>query len=216
MNTQERLIDAAMRLFWEKGYLSTSIADILQAAGANSGSLYYFFPTKQDLLIAVLDRYIAGINPMLLAPAWEGIDDPIERVFALLGRYRQMLVDTECFYGCPIGSIALELHEPDPVVREKLANNFDGWVDAIHECLIEAGDRLPRELDRRALATFALTTMEGGVMLSRTHRNLASYDAAVGMLRDYFARLEMPRSAPTSNRVGRAPSRSARKRGRKK
>jgi AcrR family transcriptional regulator len=211
MNTQERLIDAAMRLFWEKGYLSTSIADILQAAGANSGSLYYFFPTKQDLLIAVLDRYIAGIHPMLLAPAWDGIDDPIERVFALLDRYRQMLVDTECFYGCPIGSIALELHEPDPVVREKLATNFDGWVDAIHQCLDQAGDRLPRTIDRRALATFTLTTMEGGVMLSRTHRNLASYDAAVGMLRDYFARLEPPRSA----RVGpRAPA-ARRKRRRK-
>jgi TetR/AcrR family transcriptional repressor of nem operon len=212
MNTQERLIDAAMRLFWEKGYLSTSIADILHAAGANSGSLYYFFPTKQDLLIAVLDRYIAGIHPMLLAPAWEGIDDPIERVFALLDRYRQMLVDTECFYGCPIGSIALELHEPDPAVREKLATNFDGWVDAIHQCLTHAGDRLPRTIDRRSLAIFALTTMEGGVMLSRTHRNLAPYDAAVAMLRDYFDRLEVPRASRAAKRVSPAGPRKRRTR----
>ncbi len=60
----------AMRLFGEKGYESTSVADILRAANANSGSLYHFFPTKQDLLIEVLKRYRDGIGPMLLEPAW--------------------------------------------------------------------------------------------------------------------------------------------------
>ena len=76
----------AMRLFWEKGYGSTSIADILKAAGANSGSLYHFFPGKQDLLVAVLEAYRGGIYPMLLEPAWQGVTDPLERIFALLAR----------------------------------------------------------------------------------------------------------------------------------
>ena len=68
--TRERLVLAAMKLFGEKGYLSTSVQDILREAGANAGSLYHFFPTKQDVLVAVLDMYRAGIEPMLLAPAW--------------------------------------------------------------------------------------------------------------------------------------------------
>lgn len=189
-DTRERLIDAAMRLFWEKGYQSTSVADILAAAEANSGSLYHFFPTKQDLLVAVLDRYREGIGPMLLEPAWEGVDDPIERVFALLAKYRQLLEMTDCFYGCPIGSLALELHEPDPPVREQLALNFAGWVAAVESCLEEAGDRLPADLDRHALAQLVLTTMEGGVMQARTYRDLAPFDAGVTLLRDYFDRLE--------------------------
>ncbi len=180
----------AMRLFAEKGYESTSVADILRGAGANSGSLYHFFPTKQDLLIEVLKRYRDGIGPMLLAPAWDGVADPIEKVFALLARYRQALADSDCVYGCPIGNLALEIHEPDPPVRDLLAVNFDGWVDAIETCFVEAGDRLPRDLDCRALAIFTLTTMEGGVMQSRTHRSLAPFDRSVAMLRDYVARLE--------------------------
>lgn len=53
-DTRDRLIEAAMRLFWKKGYQSTSVTDILAAAGANSGSLYHFFPTKQNVLLAVL------------------------------------------------------------------------------------------------------------------------------------------------------------------
>src|SRR4051812_26484570 len=168
--TRDRLIMTAMQLFWAKGYGLTSVADVLQGAGVNAGSLYHFFPGKQDVLLAVLDAYRHGLHPMLLKPAWKGVKDPIERVFALLEHYRNHLVRTECTYGCPIGSLALELHEPDPPVRALLAANFDGWISAIETCLIEAGGRLPPDVDRRALATFALTTMEGGVMLSRTGR----------------------------------------------
>ncbi|HVP85290.1 MAG TPA: TetR/AcrR family transcriptional regulator [Rhizomicrobium sp.] len=188
--TRDKLIGTAMLLFWEKGYDATSVADILRAAGANSGSLYHFFPTKQHLLIEVLRCYETGIEPMLLEPSWKGVSDPIARVFALLAGYRQKLVDTDCFYGCPIGSLALELHEPDPPVRERIAANFNLWVDAVEKCFVEAGSRLPADLDRRALAVFTLTAMEGGVMQSRTHRTLESFDASIAMLRDYVSRLE--------------------------
>ena len=188
-DTRDRIVFTAMRLFALKGYGSTSVADILQAANVNAGSLYHFFPGKQDVLLAVLEAYKRGIRPMLLEPAWTGVDDPIERVFALLERYRQHLVDSECVYGCPIGSLALELHEPDPSVRALLAANFAGWVDAIEQCFVDAGPRIPNDVDRRALAIFALTTMEGGVMLARTDRTTNAFDSAVTMLRDYIDRL---------------------------
>ncbi len=126
---------------------------------------------------------------MLLAPAWEGVDDPIDRVFALLAAYRRFLAMTDYVYGCPIGSLALELHEPDPAVRELLAANFSGWVDQVRACLDAAGPRLPEDVDRQRLATFVLTVMEGGVMQARTHRSPEAFDASVAMLRDYFDRL---------------------------
>ena len=189
VSTADRLVLAAMRLFAEKGYGSTSVADILREAGANSGSLYHAFPTKQDLLLEVLRWYRDGIGPMLLAPAWKGVEDPIERVFALLAAYRRMLVDTECVYGCPIGSLALELHEPDPAVRDLLATNFNGWTRAIEDCLNSAAERLPSGVETSRLAQFVLTTMEGGVMQARTHRSPDAFDAGVDSLRDYFNRL---------------------------
>ena len=192
-DTRQRLVLAAMQLFWEKGYNSTSIADVLQTAKVNSGSLYYFFPGKVDLLVAVLDMYHDGIRAMLLEPAWAGVNDAIERIFALLARYRQSLLDTDCFYGCPIGSLALELHEPDPAVRERLAKNFSAWIDAIDECLQQAKARLPANLNRRDLAQFVLTTMEGGVMQARTFRDIDYFDAAVRQLRLYFKGLNKTR-----------------------
>lgn len=183
-----------MELFWEKGFGSTSIADILSRSQVNSGSLYYYFPGKQDLLVAVLETYRDGIGPMLLDPVWAGMEDPIERIFALLAKYRELIVMTDCLYGCPIGSLALELHEPDPIVRERLVENFNGWTAAIRGCLEEAGDRLPPKLDRQAMAEFALTVMEGGVMQARTHRDVAYFDRAVSQLRAYFEALMKERT----------------------
>ena len=197
---RDRIVFAAMQLFAQKGYGSTSVADILLAAEANPGSLYHYFPGKQDVLIAVLEMYLGGIQPMLLEPAWRGVDDPIERVFALLASYRRALIATHETYGCPIGSLALELHEPDEPVRMLLAANFDGWVSAIEACFVDAGNRLPKAVDRHALAIFALTTMEGGVMLARTQRAIAPFDDSVRMLRDYVDRLCATSSSPRRSR----------------
>src|SRR6202041_3144627 len=102
---------------------------------------------------------------------------PVERIFALLSRYRKSLVDTDCFYGCPIGSLALELHEPDLAVRERLAKNFSAWIEAIEECLSQAKTRLPTDQDLRELAQFVLTTMEAGVMRARPFRDIKYFDA---------------------------------------
>ncbi|HZF14431.1 MAG TPA: TetR/AcrR family transcriptional regulator [Steroidobacteraceae bacterium] len=198
MDTRQRIVLAAMHLFWEKGYGSTSVSDILKSADINSGSLYHYFPGKQDVLLAVLEDYQNGLGNMLLNPAWEGVTDPIERIFRLLDRYRRSIIETDCTYGCPIGSLALEIHEPDPVIREQLVNNFAGWVEAVEGCLREAGERLPATINRRELAQFVLTTMEGGVMLARTYRDVAQFDTGVRQLRMFFDRLLLE-AATTSN-----------------
>jgi TetR/AcrR family transcriptional regulator, transcriptional repressor for nem operon len=187
--TRDSLVESARRLFWLKGYHSTSVAEILHEAGANSGSLYHFFPTKQDLLLAVLDWYLENLGPEVMEPAFRRESDPIERVFAVLEGYRQALLATDLTFGCPIGSLALELHEPDPPLREKLALNFARWRDAVRECLDAAGRRLPPDLDKGELAQLILSVMEGGVMQARTHRSIEPYDASVRQLRKYVEKL---------------------------
>jgi TetR/AcrR family transcriptional repressor of nem operon len=187
---------AAMDLFWLKGFNSTSVADILSRSQVNSGSLYHFFPGKQDVLVAVLEAYRDGIYEMLINPAWQGVEDPMDRIFALLAAYRGMIVETDTLYGCPIGSLALELHEPDPKVRELLAANFNAWTGAIEDCLEAASHRLPPSLHRRAVAEFVLTTMEGGVMQARTHRDVSFFDRAVDNLRRYLGMLAARDTVP--------------------
>lgn len=198
-DTRQRILMTAMELFWEKGYNSTSIADILSRSQVHSGSLYHFYPGKQDVLIGVLEYYRDGIETNLLKPNWQGVDDPIDRIFALLGGYRTQLVMTDCTYGCPIGNLALELREPDPSVRQLLAANFTNWAKAIEGCLDAAAEKLPPDTDSRALGEFVLTVMEGAIMQASTHRDLGYFDRNVAVLRQHFALLEREAKAASLN-----------------
>jgi len=188
-STRQKLVEAARRLFLDKGYEATGIAEILRESGVNSGSLYYFFKTKEDLLLAVLDFYVELMYPVVMQPVFERVADPIERIFGVLDGYRQMLILTECRQGCPIGNLALEMSEKSDRVREKIAVNFENWRKAIRQCLVDAGEVLPEGVDRDRLATFVLTVMEGAVMLARAQRSLKPFDEAIASLRDYFGQM---------------------------
>jgi TetR/AcrR family transcriptional regulator, transcriptional repressor for nem operon len=212
LETRERLVETARRLFHEQGYSATGIAEILDAANARSGSLYYFFPTKEDLLLAVLELYKDLLWPVVVDPVFARVSDPIERIFGVLDGYRQQLLATKYQFGCPIGNLALELTNSHPSARQLIAENFSGWRKAIEQCLTDAAGRLPRSLDREQLALFVLTTMEGAVMLARAYHNIEPYDVAVTQLRDYFDRLLQDGSDWSSPRRPRRQARSASKR----
>lgn len=189
-----------MKLFHAQGYVATGVAEILKRSEVKSGSLYYFFASKEKLLEAVLDHYKQLLKPAIVQPVVDRITDPIDRVFGVLQLYRELLVHSNCKSGCPIGNLALEVADAHPQARQKIAENFEGWRVAIRNLLHDAGDRLPPDLDRDRLATFVLTTMEGGVMQARAYESLEPFDASVAMLRDYFDRLldgaRMPHTQP--------------------
>ena len=188
-NTKERIVLSAMKLFHDKGYNATGMADILRAAEVGSGSFYYFFESKEAVLLAVLDNYVELLHPMVMQPAFQLSDDPIERIFVVLDRYRTAILESQFNFGCPIGNLALEVAADKPAVAEKIALNFSNWCKAIESCLNAARDRLPADLDMHAMSRFILTVMEGGVMQARAHKSIEPYDVSVRQLRDYFNRL---------------------------
>jgi TetR/AcrR family transcriptional regulator, transcriptional repressor for nem operon len=185
-STRERLVEAALYLFWLRGYAATGIAEILERAEANSGSFYYFFKSKEELLLAVLELYIQTLMPVVVEPVLSQVQDAVERVFGILEFYRKNLLATGCTYGCPIGRLALEIPEEQFRVHKRLGDNFDGWTAAVEKCLEDARDRVPEETNLKTLAKFVLTVMEGGVMQSRAHRAIEPFDASVEHLRGYF------------------------------
>lgn len=184
--TRQRILEAARRLFHEQGFNATGISTILREADVNSGSLYHYFPSKDALLVGVLELYTHLLRPVVMDPVEGQTQDPIERVFSLLGQYRQGLLMMDFKMGCPIGNLALEVADDNPDARRLINVNFHNWMQVVRGWLDAAGDRLPADTDRAALAAFVLTVMEGAMMQARAARSIEPFDTSVSQLRAYF------------------------------
>ena len=190
--TRERLIGTAAELFWKQGYAQTGVNEIIQQAQATSGSFYHFFPTKEDLLLAVVDHVAEIFETEVFGPASEAGGSGVERLFVVLEHYRQRLLDSGFVFGSPMGSLAAEVSENHPLVNTRLVEIQTTWTERIEGLLMDAGNQLPRDLDRGSVARFVVSAMEGAALQSRVSRNLALFDASVAQLRNFFSLLEPP------------------------
>ena len=172
------------------------MADLLAHAEANSGSFYHFFESKEALLRAVLETYLQGLRPAIVEPAFRQTNNPLERIFAILAGYRERILQTDSKYGCPLGRLALEIDPENRPAHRLIADNFQGWIGAIRECLDQMKERLPPNTDSDALSTYVLAVMEGGVMLSRSYGSVEPFDRAVKQLREHFRLLLGDRAKP--------------------
>jgi AcrR family transcriptional regulator len=199
-STRDRILETARRLFHEQGYHATGISTILREAGVNSGSLYHFFASKDELLVGVLEYYTRLLHPVVMGPVEQAAGDGIGRIFALLKNYRDGLASLDFRMGCPIGNLALEVADDNPQARALIVTNFENWAATVRGWLEASREQLPRRTDFTALSRFVLTVMEGGMMQARAARDIAPMDQSIENLRIYFsllqAQAESERSQP--------------------
>jgi TetR/AcrR family transcriptional regulator, transcriptional repressor for nem operon len=214
-STRSRIVEAARCLFWLNGYGLTTVNQILERAQANPGSFYHLFRTKENVLLTVLHNNTRLFVPMTVNPIFEKITNPIDRIFAILDVYRRNLVNSEFSCGCFIGKLALEIHDSQNHLHERIAHAFDNWTATIEQCFEQARHRIPQGLDLKTISTFVLTTMEGGVMLARTHKSIEPFDAALKNLWLYFELLQAQRAGEDEAKEEQQGRKAKRNSGRK-
>lgn len=200
LDTKQHILQVAFRLFHEQGYHATSVSTILREAGINSGSLYHYFASKEQLLEGVLRWALDELRPQVMDSVEAKTADPLERIFALLEQYRNGMKLFGCRMGCPIGNLALEVADDHPEARKLIHQNFANWANVVRGWLEAAGDRLPPTCNREQLSRMVLTVMEGAIMQARAAGTLQPFDDSVAQFRAYIDALkrEAARSRPPS------------------
>lgn len=189
--SRERIISAAGHLFLGGSFHRIGIAEICDTAQVNKGTFYHYFPSKQSLLLEVLQRYIDEVESEFRSIARDAAP-PADRIRAVFGvpqsRNEAWKAAHGVSSGCFIGNVILELASSDPAVREIADHGLDQLIEALEPIL---RDFLAQEensaIDPRAAATVLMGLIQGAQVQAKAKNDpgvFAHYaDMASGMIR---------------------------------
>jgi len=158
--SKERILETANRLFYERGFNSTSFQDIAEVSGVPKGNFYFYFKSKGALLETVIEGRLERFREALTG--WErDLSTPKERLLRCI----DMLVNDRAEierYGCPMGSLSLEIGKQQPEMKKQAAKIFRLLVDWNENQLreLDVGDQAP------ALAHRLIARLQGASVLA--------------------------------------------------
>jgi len=163
-DARRRLLDAAKRLLWDRGFDATSPRAVLAESGVGQGSLYHHFPTKKALAGAALDELADDLIAEADRLLGEDGRPPLDRLRAWLTRPRDGLK------GCRMGRLSGDPEVFDAALHGPLARYFDHLRARVADCLRQAQvhRQVPGDLDADAVAATLVAVVQGGYVLSRT------------------------------------------------
>jgi TetR/AcrR family transcriptional repressor of nem operon len=185
--TRDRIVAATAALMHQRGVAGTSTEDVQVAAGVSASQLYHYFSDKRSLTRAVIEYWseaILGFQEPLLARL-----DDVDALRGWAGVVVEVQRSNDFRGGCPLGSLASELAEGDSAARADLAASYQRWQGVIHDGLAAMKDRgeLAPDADTDKLATTLLTTLQGGLLLTKTLRDGAPLQTALNTVIDHIA-----------------------------
>jgi len=172
-DTYTRILEAARDLIYASSYADVGVQAICEKAKVKKGSFYHFFPSKQELTLAVIDNYYEGFKDSIIREAFNPALTPSERFSKLfelsIARQQSLYDQTGHVLGCPFGNLATEMATSDEIIRCKIDGLFTRLQVMIRETLQEAIDRNEMEdLDVDATAEAMFAYFEGLMLIAKT------------------------------------------------
>lgn len=193
MNLKEKIVHESLKLFSLKGFLSTSMHDILEAAGTSKGGFYNHFSSKEDLFFKVLDeaRIIWRERNLF------GLDElkrPTDKIKTLLKNYKdRYLKDADNFPGgCVFITLITELNDQRPHLSKEIEKGFIGLKKMIKRILdqaVESGD-LGKDVNTERVTEILFNGMMGASLSYRVNKSKTDLDKSINSLIEYFENLK--------------------------
>jgi len=171
--TRENIVLAAQRLFHACGFSKVGINAVCAEAGVVKGSFYHFFPSKQELLKAVIERNqeeLAEALERLQAETHDGRGQLVAQFSLILESAGVQKQAGGCILGCSIGTLASELSARNETARVSSASAFGHWQALLERAVkrgIEDGS-IARTVDPPVTATTLLAVIQGMSVLGRS------------------------------------------------
>jgi TetR/AcrR family transcriptional repressor of nem operon len=182
------ILDAAARVINERGFSHTSVEDLIAAAGLSGKShFYHYFPSKEALGMAVIDRQFERFTERGLAILGEPMIEPIDRLTLFIDTLVALQRDRDGGSGSPFGNLAGELADAHEGFRQRLDRVFESWTAQLDALLREVGGKLREGVDTVRLARFIIASLEGGMLMTRVTRDVTAMEEIGEDLKRFIA-----------------------------
>jgi TetR/AcrR family transcriptional repressor of nem operon len=172
-STKTALLEAGKRLFLERGFSEAGLELILQQAGVPKGSFYYYFTSKEDFGLQVIDRFARHCQERLELVLNDPSLSPLNRVRRHFEEGIACLASEDCRSGCLIGRLSQELADRNERFRLQLEQIFGDWSSRLAACLRQAQQHgeVDPHLDPQQLAEIWINGWQGAVLRAKTARS---------------------------------------------
>jgi TetR/AcrR family transcriptional repressor of nem operon len=187
-NTREEIIRKGAELIHAQGFKATGLQQILQAADIPKGSFYFYFKSKEDFGLEIIDYFNAIISGIFTHYLSDKKIPPLNRLEKLLEYFEAAFKKSGYTLGCPIGNLSLEFADTNERLRSHLEGVIESLITQIELCLKEARrDKLfPTGLNTADTAHFIFHGFEGAVLHMKVVKNIEPFRIFRSFLTGYF------------------------------
>lgn len=189
-DTRDRIIEAGTEIISEKGYHGCGLKEILDAAGVPKGSFYYYFKSKENFGVAVIEAFVSNYAQTLN-------EKFTDRSKPAIVRLRDHFLCAKIWYDengydktCLVAKLGMDVAGMSPTMQAAMQCATDQWKAIFAKCLRESqaqGDINPT-WDADELAAFILNAWEGVTVQTQIAQNTKAIENFVTMLFDHLIR----------------------------
>jgi len=166
---EDALLEAALRAFWQNGFVATSMIDVAEATGVQRGSLYNAYGDKEQLFLLAYERY----SSRFLDSVREALSNPDPTV-ALTTLFKQVVVNMSegaPSRGCLTTKTAIELPLAGKAIEARVRQLLEEFTGLIRDALSTPAARKKLSCDAAIAADLVVTFTRGLAVMERAFHN---------------------------------------------
>lgn len=186
--TIDTILEIGTDLILKNGYNNVGLNKILQAANIPKGSFYYYFNSKEDFGVQVIEYYSKNSLVFLKSYLTDASKNPKERIITFFEDMQHVYVEKKFNEGCLLGNCSIELSDMSEAFSNSVANEFNKWQACFETCIQEGHDTstIKKTTSAKDMSDFVLTTWEGSLLRMKSSKNTDSISIFINFLKNHL------------------------------
>lgn len=185
---KEKLLEAAFSLIRTKGYSSTTVEDLCQAAGVTKGSFFHYFDSKEALAVEAANHWTLVTSELFKSAPYHNFSDPLERLLGYIDFRKKILTGSLPEFTCLVGTLVQEIYDSNPDIRKACRDSIFSHAKTLENDIGEAKKKysIKASWTAKSLAVHTQAVLQGAFILAKADGSAKLAAESVEHLKNYI------------------------------